>query len=79
ELDFPFTGSTRFEGMEEPGNIVCNPRALREGYLTALGEHLDELRRGCVKHSIDYTLLRTSTPLDSALAAFLSKRRGQNR
>ncbi len=79
ELDFPFNGSTRFEGLEEMGNIVCNPRALRDGYLAALGEHLDEIRRGCAQQKIDYTLLRTSTPLDAALAAFLSNRRGRDR
>ncbi|MEA1951944.1 MAG: DUF58 domain-containing protein [Planctomycetota bacterium] len=79
ELDFPFTGSTRFEGLEEAGNIVCNPRALREGYLAALHEHLGEVRRGCVQQKIDYVLLRTSTPLDAALAAFLSNRRGRDR
>src|ERR1700709_2203734 len=33
ELDFPFDGATRFEGLELPQNISCNPRALRESYL----------------------------------------------
>ena len=40
ELDFPFTGPTRFEGLELPEMLRCNPRALREGYLAALGEIL---------------------------------------
>ncbi len=76
ELEFPFTGSTRFEGMEESGHIICNPRALRQGYLAALGEHLDEVRRGCAQNGVDYLLLPTSRPLDAALAAFLCNRRG---
>ncbi len=79
ELDFPFTGSTRFEGLEEAGQIVCNPRALRDGYLAALREHLGEVRRGCAQQAGDYGLLRTSKPLDAALAAFLSNRQGRNR
>ena len=33
ELDFPFNGPTRFEGLELPEQLRCNPRALREGYL----------------------------------------------
>ena len=33
ELDFPFNGPTRFEGLELPDHLTCNPRALREGYL----------------------------------------------
>jgi len=31
ELDFPFNGPTRFEGLEIPEHLSCNPRALREG------------------------------------------------
>ena len=30
ELDFPFNGPTRFEGLELPEQLRCNPRALRE-------------------------------------------------
>ena len=33
ELDFPFNGPTRFEGLELDEHLNCNPRALREGYL----------------------------------------------
>ena len=36
ELDFPFDGPTRFEGLELPDHLNCNPRALREGYLEAV-------------------------------------------
>ncbi|MFO0869496.1 MAG: DUF58 domain-containing protein [Pirellulales bacterium] len=76
ELDFPFAGPTRFEGLEIPDSLNCNPRALREGYLAALGQFLEQVRRQCARHQIDYTLLRTSDPLDAALTAFLSKRLG---
>jgi uncharacterized protein (DUF58 family) len=79
ELDFPFTGPTRFEGLELPQNLSCNPRALREGYLDALAVYLDEVRRGCAQGEVDYVLVRTSQPLDAALAAFLSNRQGTQR
>ena len=74
ELDFPFNGPTRFEGLELPEHLTCNPRALREGYLKSLGVFLEEIRRGCMRQVIDYSLLRTSQPLDAALATFLSYR-----
>jgi len=73
ELDFPFDGPTRFEGLELPAQLNCNPRALREGYLSALDRFLTGLRRGCARNAIDYTLLRTSQPLDAALATFLCR------
>ena len=79
ELDFPFSGPTRFEGLELPQHLNCNPRALREGYLAALGTYLEEVRRGCVRNNVDYALLRTSQPLDAALAAYLSNRLGMHR
>jgi len=74
ELDFPFNGPTRFEGLEMSEHLRCNPRALREGYLAGLRAYLEEVRRGCVRHRADYALIRTSQPLDAALAAYLSNR-----
>jgi uncharacterized protein (DUF58 family) len=74
ELDFPFDGATRFEGLETADTLTCNPRALRSGYLEALQAFLDQLRHACARNTIDYALLRTSQPLDSALAHFLSSR-----
>ena len=78
ELDFPFQGPTRFEGLESLDILRCNPRALREGYLKALGAYLEEVRKGCSAHAVDYALIRTSQPLDAALAAYLSNRLGRH-
>jgi uncharacterized protein (DUF58 family) len=78
ELDFPFSGPTRFEGLESLAALNCNPRALRDGYLTALQTFLDELRRGCARNTVDYALVRTRQPLDAALATFLSNRLGMH-
>ncbi len=78
ELDFPFSGPTRFEGLESDDHLNCNPRALRDGYLAALNEFLDRVRRECARNTIDYSLIRTSAPLDAALATFLSSRLGMH-
>jgi uncharacterized protein (DUF58 family) len=74
EVSFPFAGTTRFEGMEQLPNLLCDPKALRDGYLEALEEYLVEVRRGCSRRSIDYTLVRTGDYLDAALAKFLNFR-----
>lgn len=74
ELDFPFAGSTRFEGMEEQPHLLCDPRALREGYLEALNEYLLEVRRGATRIGVDYALVRTSDYLDAALSKYLHHR-----
>lgn len=74
ELDFNFSGATRFEGLEGADFLNCNPRALREGYLEAMNEFLEDTRRACGRLSIDYMLVRTSDPLDAVLAKFLAVR-----
>jgi uncharacterized protein (DUF58 family) len=74
ELTFPFAGTTRFEGMEELPNLVCDPRALRDGYIEALEDYLVEVRRGCTRLGIDYALVRTGEYLDAALSRFLHHR-----
>ena len=79
ELDFNFSGATRFEALETPDQLNCNPRALREGYMEALKTYLDEVRRICAQHVCDYALIRTSQPLDAALAAYLSNRLGMHK
>ncbi len=76
ELDFRFSGPTRFEALEGLERLNVNPRALRAGYLEALHAYLDEVRRGCARLVVDYKLVRTSEPLDAALASFLSHRMG---
>ena len=74
ELDFEFSGATRFEGLETESVLNCNPRALREGYLEALTEFLEQTRKACGRLSIEYMAVRTSDPLDAVLAKFLATR-----
>jgi len=74
ELDFPFNGMTKFEGLEELPNLFCDPKALRQGYLEALEEYLVEVRRGCTRMGVDYTLVRTSDYLDAVLSRVLFRR-----
>jgi len=76
ELDFGFSGTTKFEGLEEAGDVVCDPRALREGYLSALNQFLEMIRRNCARRLIDYQTIRTSEHLDAALAHYLNHRIG---
>jgi uncharacterized protein (DUF58 family) len=74
ELTFPFAGTTRFEGMEEIIQLTCDPRALRDGYIEALEEYLVEVRRGCARQGIDYSLVHTGEYLDAVLSKFLHHR-----
>lgn len=74
EIDFDFSGATRFEGLETEAFLNCNPRALREGYLAALDEFLEQTRKACGRLSIEYMTVRSSEPLDAVLSKFLATR-----
>ena len=78
ELDFPFSGPMRFDGLEIEAFLNCNPRALREGYMEALEHFLQDVRHRCAQNTIDYALIRTSQPLDAVLATYLSNRLGMH-
>lgn len=74
ELTFPFDQPVRFDGLEEMGPLLTEPRVMRERYLNELNEFIDTLRRGCHEQQADYELLDTSTPLNVALSAYLAMR-----
>ncbi len=76
ELDFPFAGSTRFDGLEESGDLLCDPRALREGYLKAMGDFQTRIRRHCAGQRIDFRVVRTGESPDVVLADVLKDRLG---
>lgn len=74
EIKFPFNRMTYFEGMEESGNLIADPRPLRREYLNALNNFTTLLRRNCLKERIDYVQISTDQNLDVALTAYLSTR-----
>ena len=74
ELDFPFNDPTRFEGLEAPLALACNPKALRAGYLEAVERILTTVRKAAAAQRADYLLVRTSQPLDAVLSSFLASR-----
>lgn len=74
EVDFDFSGPTRFEGLEDPLTVSCDPRGLRDDYLAAMRGFLSELRRQCGRSGIDYRLVQTSEPVDAVLSSLLRER-----
>jgi uncharacterized protein (DUF58 family) len=73
ELDFPFAGVTRFEGLEAGGALTCDPRALRSEYLAGLEAFLAEVRGIAVAAGCGYAVVRTGEPPEAALVRFLAR------
>jgi len=75
ELDLPFDGNILFEDLEAANlKVVADPRSIRNTYREVVQEFINEMRKQCRDSSIDYQLISTSTPLDQALASYLSWR-----
>jgi uncharacterized protein (DUF58 family) len=74
EIEFPFEDVTLFKGMEEMGELLTEPRALREGYLEQLSMFTEQLKKTCRGMNIDYTRINTKDPLDVTLSGFLAAR-----
>jgi uncharacterized protein (DUF58 family) len=79
ELTFPFQGNTLFEGLENAGRLMAQPRALREGYLEAMERFCREVKRTCIAHQMDYQRISTADHLDAALLTFLAARAAAGR
>jgi uncharacterized protein (DUF58 family) len=75
ELSLPFDGNILFEDLEELNlRVVADPRAIRKTYREVVEEFTSRMRQECHDNIIDYQLISTSTPLDQALASYLSWR-----
>jgi len=75
ELNLPFDGNILFEDLEAANlQVVTDPRAIRSTYEQVVQEFITDMRKQCHDDAIDYQLISTATPLDRALASYLSWR-----
>jgi uncharacterized protein (DUF58 family) len=74
ELTFPFERMTLFEGLEEYPKLLVDPRSLRKAYLEEINRFCEEMRKGCVKQTIDYVRISTDQDLDVELTKYLAGR-----
>jgi len=74
EIEFPFEDVTLFKGLEEMGELLTEPRALREGYLDQLRGFTDQLKKSCRGMNVDFQRFSCGDSLDVALSQFLATR-----
>ena len=71
ELTFPFAGSLKFKGLELDGELITQPKRIRQAYLDEVRKFLREIKGACERTHIDYVLVDTSKPVDAVLSAYL--------
>lgn len=74
EIEFSYERLTQFKGLEGFPTLLCDPRALRKAYVEEVEEFTSKLRSAALRTRADYTLMKTDTPLEVALQAFLTAR-----
>ena len=74
ELKFPFEQISEFEDMESLETITTVPTAVRESYLHELENFCSLCQKQCWICGIDYHLVNTSEPMDTALSSYLMRR-----
>jgi uncharacterized protein (DUF58 family) len=74
EIEFPFDDVTLFKGLEDAGQLLTEPRSLREAYLEQLRIFTEEMQKMCRGMRIDFTRMNTAESLDVSLSAFLATR-----
>ena len=74
EIDFTFADPSSFEDLESGEQIPVVPDALADQYRSLVQAHIDGLSERFKGSRIDYTLVKTSAPLDHALFSYLTMR-----
>ncbi len=75
ERSFAFGSEAVFKDMETSEEIMTQPYHLQKAYQEEMKKFLDLHKKECRENNIDYVLLDTSTPFDTALFQYLSKRK----
>jgi len=74
EIDFPFTGSVEFVGLEQGPRVTTNPAALRKSYRAEVTAFQDRIRQACERNKCQYVFVDTSQRLGEVLAGYLASR-----
>jgi uncharacterized protein (DUF58 family) len=74
EMDFQFSGTVKFVGLEAAGEVQTSPGAIRKSYLRAFDEFRTRMRRVCERAGSHYILADTATPLAETLSKYLAFR-----
>jgi len=77
ELRFDLSEPAPFEGLEGEGRLRLDPRAIRDSYLEAVGNHLSAVEKAIRGAGFDYQLVDTHDWLGPPLASFIARRNAQ--
>jgi uncharacterized protein (DUF58 family) len=74
EIEFPFTGSIEFLGLERGPRLTTQPDALRRSYCAEVRAFRDRMRQACERNRCHYVFVDTSQPWGEVLSGYLASR-----
>ena len=74
ELEFPFTGTVDFIGLEGTERMKTNPAAIRKSYMESMNAFRRRVQEICDRSGCHYVLADTSHPLAEMLSSYLAFR-----
>jgi uncharacterized protein (DUF58 family) len=75
EKSFAFGSDAVFKDVETGEQLPTQPYQMQHAYRKEMHNFLERYKRECRENSIDYVLLDTSMPFDTALINYLNKRK----
>lgn len=78
EMDFAIDSPTIFKDMETNNELLSQPLSVIQSYKDAVSNFIDNYKKACRSNNIDYVLISTKTPFDTALLEYLNKRKRLN-
>lgn len=79
ELDFPFDGMVRFDGLEDTDEILTQTEDIRRGYLQAVRDFTSRFTDLCQRNRVERVEVDTSREIAEVLIDYLNQRSRLNR
>lgn len=74
EQSFAFDRSGVFVDLESGEEMTTQPLPIKASYREAFIEYLTKLKKECLSFGIEYNLINTNEPFDTALLSFIKRR-----
>jgi len=74
EVEFPFTGTVEFVGLERGARLKTQPAALRKSYCAEVAAFRERMRLACQRNGCHYVFADTSQPWGEVLSGYLASR-----
>jgi uncharacterized protein (DUF58 family) len=75
ELEFPFTGTVKFVGLEGAPELQTSPASIRKSYLKEFDDFRNRIVRICEQADSHYVLANTAVSVGEMLGQYLAFRR----